>query len=69
MLPFSFDHALEKCLRNNSGTLRILFIAVKITEEELQEAMQSFESVETAQEPIAVPRKRKTKDTEDDDEE
>ncbi len=43
----------------------ILFIAGKITEEELQEAMQSFESVETAQKTSGEAKEEEDEDDEE----
>ncbi len=43
----------------------ILFIAGKITEEELQEALQSFESVETAQKTSGEAKEEEDEDDEE----
>ncbi len=43
----------------------ILFIAGKITEEELQEALQSFESVETAQKTSVEAKEEEDEDDEE----
>ncbi len=45
----------------------ILFIAGKITEEELQEALQSFESVETAQKTSGEAKEEEDEDEDDEE--
>jgi hypothetical protein len=45
----------------------ILFIAGKITEEELQEALQSFESVETAQKTSGEAKEEEVEDEDDEE--
>ncbi|MGA2973091.1 MAG: hypothetical protein ABSE39_10810 [Candidatus Bathyarchaeia archaeon] len=47
----------------------ILFVAGKITEEELQEALQSFEKVETSEKVAATAGEEEEESDKDDDEE